>query len=67
MALQALAPPLVWRLLLSWAPPRSRAAFEGSIVPSHEIADYRWLAPRDLHRLATTPNLDEVLKRAFTR
>jgi len=39
--------------------------FEGVIVPSHEIADYRWLRPRDLHRVATTPDLDEVLKRAF--
>jgi 8-oxo-dGTP diphosphatase len=39
--------------------------FEGAITPSNEIADYRWLAPIDLHRLSTTPDLDKVLRQAF--
>lgn len=39
--------------------------FEGAIVPSDEIADYRWVDPADLTAFATTDRLDDVLERAF--
>ena len=40
-------------------------AFSGEIRPSVEIADWRWLRPDEIGDLTTTPDLDDVLARAF--
>ena len=40
-------------------------AFEGEILPSAEITDHRWIAPRLLSGVKTTPGLGEVLVRAL--
>jgi 8-oxo-dGTP pyrophosphatase MutT (NUDIX family) len=39
--------------------------FEGEIVISDEISDYRWVRPGELHALTTTPGLGGVLEAAF--
>jgi len=39
--------------------------FIGTIVPSSEIAAHRWLRPDEIGDLPTTPDLDEVLAKAF--
>ena len=39
--------------------------FEGEIVPSHEIGDYRWIEPGQIGSLRTTARLGDVLDRAF--
>jgi len=39
--------------------------FSGELHPSPEIADWRWLRPDEIAGLATTPDLDDVLARAF--
>ena len=39
--------------------------FEGDIKPSPEIADWRWLEPGQIASLPTTPDLADVLRRAF--
>ena len=41
--------------------------FEGIILPSDEILDYRWMVSAEIGDLATTPGLDDVLGRAFGR
>lgn len=40
-------------------------AFDGSIVPSAEIAAYRWVRGEMLGGMRTTPHLLDVLERAF--
>ena len=40
-------------------------AFEGEIVPSDEIAAFRWVTLAGLRGLETTPQLGEVLEGAF--
>jgi len=39
--------------------------FDGRIVPSDEILAHRWIVPAGIGALATTPELDMVLARAF--
>lgn len=39
--------------------------FEGVIVPSDEIGDYRWMVPTQIGNLRTTAHLGDVLERAF--
>jgi len=39
--------------------------FSGELRPSPEIADWRWLRPDEIGGLTTTPDLDDVLARAF--
>jgi 8-oxo-dGTP diphosphatase len=39
--------------------------FSGTILPSHEIADHRWMDPAALPALRTTSRLDDVLAKAF--
>jgi hypothetical protein len=39
--------------------------FEGVILPSDEILDYRWMTSPRIEGLATTPDLDNVLRLAF--
>jgi 8-oxo-dGTP diphosphatase len=38
--------------------------FEGVILPSDEILDYRWMTSPRIEGLATTPDLDNVLRLA---
>lgn len=40
-------------------------AFEGEIVISDEVTAYRWVRPHEISGLNTTPDLGEVLERAF--
>ena len=40
-------------------------AFQGEIVASEEIADWRWVQPEMASNFETTPQLGEVLERAF--
>jgi 8-oxo-dGTP diphosphatase len=40
-------------------------AFEGEIAPSGEVAAHRWVRPAQLHGLAVTPHLPQVLEAAF--
>ena len=41
------------------------SGFEGVILPSDEILDYRWITTFEIAGLATTPDLDKVLRLAF--
>ena len=41
------------------------SGFEGVVLPSDEILDYRWITPSEIAGLATTPDLDKVLRLAF--
>jgi ADP-ribose pyrophosphatase YjhB (NUDIX family) len=40
-------------------------AFAGEVMPSPEIAGWRWVRPESIAELPTTPGLDRVLARAF--
>ena len=40
-------------------------AFEGDIVASNEITEYRWVRLEGVPGMNTTPGLGEVLERAF--
>jgi 8-oxo-dGTP diphosphatase len=40
-------------------------AFEGEIVASDEVTDYRWVRTHELALLQTTPDLGEVVAGAF--
>jgi ADP-ribose pyrophosphatase YjhB (NUDIX family) len=40
-------------------------AFEGEIMPSDEIAAFQWISPHQSSSLPTTPQLGDVLERAF--
>ena len=40
-------------------------AFEGEIVPSDEVSDYRWVRLDGIGALRTTARLGDVLERAF--
>lgn len=40
-------------------------AFEGAIVASDEVTDYRWVRLGEIGRFETTDGLGEVLERAF--
>jgi ADP-ribose pyrophosphatase YjhB (NUDIX family) len=40
-------------------------AFEGEIVASDEVTDYRWVRLDEIGRFKTTDGLGEVLERAF--
>lgn len=40
--------------------------FGGPVVPSEEIASYRWLRSEALPGLVTTPNLERAVNAAFT-
>lgn len=40
-------------------------AFEGEIVASDEVTDYRWVRLDEVGRFRTTDGLGEVLERAF--
>ncbi len=40
--------------------------YDGQIRPkADEIADWRWVRPQELHQLATTPGLRDVVEAAF--
>jgi 8-oxo-dGTP diphosphatase len=39
--------------------------FEGTITPSDEIADYRWVTLPEAAEMRTTSRLDRILARAF--
>lgn len=39
--------------------------FTGEVMPSPEVADWKWAKPEALTALQTTPDLDRVLRRAF--
>ena len=54
------APNGQWRLAVF-----ATEAFEGEIVSSDEIAEYRWARLADLPGLPTTDRLNEVVQRAF--
>jgi 8-oxo-dGTP diphosphatase len=41
------------------------AGFDGTIVPSDEVAGIAWVAPDAMGRLRTTPGLRETLERAL--
>ena len=41
------------------------SGFEGVILPSDEILDYRWVTRPEVAGLATTPDLAKVLQLAF--
>ena len=59
-------------VLTMWISPRFRLAvfattrFTGEIVASAEIAARAWVRPGSVETLRTTPDLDVVLKRAFS-
>jgi 8-oxo-dGTP diphosphatase len=40
-------------------------AFEGNVVTSDEVTDYRWVKPWQIGGMNTTPDLGEVLEAAF--
>lgn len=41
-------------------------SYEGAITPSHEVDAHRWVDPGETATLVTTPDLDLVLKLAFS-
>lgn len=40
-------------------------AFEGNVVISDEVSAYRWIKPYQIGGMTTTPELGDVLERAF--
>jgi len=40
-------------------------SFAGAVRPSAEVAGWRWVRPAEIGGLATTPDLADVLARAF--
>lgn len=39
--------------------------FDGTVAPSEEVADWRWVTPTEVSGFAATPHLPEVIEGAF--